>query len=185
MSDPDESKITPRARARCVRLRAARLRARGPLVVPQVRRSGPQPDRAGPGGRQVRRAQGHPRHRERASTKHRNRWSASFGSSARHPTKHAPASNLRHAPTSVQHDRRRTASAPTRRPAVRVVPTARVVDRSGHARHSRLRRACRPHRSCLASRASPPDELEAVRDYEAGTRGRKTILNKIAQLQSS
>jgi hypothetical protein len=30
-----------------------------------------------------------------------------------------------------------------------------------------------------------PDELEAVRDYEAGTRGRKTILNKIAQLQSS
>jgi hypothetical protein len=28
-------------------------------------------------------------------------------------------------------------------------------------------------------------ELEAVRDYEAGTRGRKTILNKIAQLQSS
>ena len=29
------------------------------------------------------------------------------------------------------------------------------------------------------------EELEAVRDYEAGTRGRKTILNKIAQLQSS
>lgn len=29
------------------------------------------------------------------------------------------------------------------------------------------------------------DELEAVRAYEAGTRGRKTILNKIAQLQSS
>lgn len=29
------------------------------------------------------------------------------------------------------------------------------------------------------------DELEAVRDYESATRGRKTILNKIAQLQSS
>jgi hypothetical protein len=29
------------------------------------------------------------------------------------------------------------------------------------------------------------DELEAVREYESGTRGRKTILNKIAQLQAS
>ena len=29
-----------------------------------------------------------------------------------------------------------------------------------------------------------PDELEDVRDYEAGTRGRRTILSKIAQLQS-
>jgi len=29
-----------------------------------------------------------------------------------------------------------------------------------------------------------PEELEAVRDYEAGTRGRRTILSKIAQLQS-
>jgi len=29
------------------------------------------------------------------------------------------------------------------------------------------------------------DELEQVRAYEAGTRGRKTILNKIAQLQSA
>lgn len=29
------------------------------------------------------------------------------------------------------------------------------------------------------------DELEAVREYEAGTRRRKTILSKIAQLQSS
>jgi hypothetical protein len=29
------------------------------------------------------------------------------------------------------------------------------------------------------------DELEAVRAYEAGTRGRKTILSRIAQLQSS
>lgn len=28
------------------------------------------------------------------------------------------------------------------------------------------------------------DELEQVRQYEAGTRGRKTILNKIAQLQA-
>lgn len=28
------------------------------------------------------------------------------------------------------------------------------------------------------------DELDAVRDYEAGTRGRKTILNKITQLQA-
>jgi hypothetical protein len=28
-----------------------------------------------------------------------------------------------------------------------------------------------------------PEELEAVRTYEAGRRGRKTILNKIAQLQ--
>lgn len=28
------------------------------------------------------------------------------------------------------------------------------------------------------------DELEDVRDYEAGTRGRRTILSKIAQLQS-
>jgi hypothetical protein len=28
-----------------------------------------------------------------------------------------------------------------------------------------------------------PDELEAVRTYESGRRGRKTILNKIAQLQ--
>jgi hypothetical protein len=27
-------------------------------------------------------------------------------------------------------------------------------------------------------------ELEAVRDYEAGHRGRKTILNKVAQLQT-
>lgn len=27
------------------------------------------------------------------------------------------------------------------------------------------------------------DELEAVRNYEAGTRGRKTILNRVAQLQ--
>jgi hypothetical protein len=30
-----------------------------------------------------------------------------------------------------------------------------------------------------------PDELEAVRRYEAGSRGRKTILSKIAQLQSA
>ena len=30
-----------------------------------------------------------------------------------------------------------------------------------------------------------PDELEAVRRYEAAQRGRKTILNKIAQLQSA
>lgn len=29
-----------------------------------------------------------------------------------------------------------------------------------------------------------PDELEAVRDYEAGARGRRTILNRIAQLQA-
>jgi hypothetical protein len=29
-----------------------------------------------------------------------------------------------------------------------------------------------------------PDELEDVRDYEAGTRGRRTILSKIAQLQT-
>jgi hypothetical protein len=29
------------------------------------------------------------------------------------------------------------------------------------------------------------EELEAVRDYEAGTRGRRTILSKIAQLQQS
>ena len=29
-----------------------------------------------------------------------------------------------------------------------------------------------------------PDELEAVRAYEAATRGRRTILNRIAQLQS-
>lgn len=29
-----------------------------------------------------------------------------------------------------------------------------------------------------------PDELEDVRDYESGTRGRRTILSKIAQLQS-
>jgi hypothetical protein len=28
------------------------------------------------------------------------------------------------------------------------------------------------------------EELEDVRDYEAGTRGRRTILSKIAQLQS-
>lgn len=30
-----------------------------------------------------------------------------------------------------------------------------------------------------------PDELESVRAYESETRGRKTILNKIAQLQST
>ena len=30
-----------------------------------------------------------------------------------------------------------------------------------------------------------PDELEAVRRYEAAERGRKTILGKIAQLQSA
>jgi len=30
-----------------------------------------------------------------------------------------------------------------------------------------------------------PDELEAVRGYEQGTRSRKTILNKITQLQAS
>ncbi len=29
-----------------------------------------------------------------------------------------------------------------------------------------------------------PDELEAVRDYESGTRGRRTILSKIGQLQT-
>ena len=29
-----------------------------------------------------------------------------------------------------------------------------------------------------------PEELEAVRDYEAGHRGRKTILNRVAQLQA-
>ena len=43
--------------------------------------------------------------------------------------------------------------------------------------------------SLAASRVIPrleglsPEELEAVRAYEAGRRGRKTILNKIAQLQ--
>lgn len=30
-----------------------------------------------------------------------------------------------------------------------------------------------------------PDELESIRLYEVGSRGRKTILNKIAQLQAS
>jgi hypothetical protein len=30
-----------------------------------------------------------------------------------------------------------------------------------------------------------PDELESVRRYEAANRGRKTILSKVAQLQSS
>jgi hypothetical protein len=30
-----------------------------------------------------------------------------------------------------------------------------------------------------------PDELEAVRRYENGNRARRTILNKIAQLQGS
>jgi hypothetical protein len=34
------------------------------------------------------------------------------------------------------------------------------------------------------ARLSPP-ELEAVRDYEAAHRGRKTILNRVAQLQAS
>jgi hypothetical protein len=29
-----------------------------------------------------------------------------------------------------------------------------------------------------------PDELEAVRAYETATRGRKTILSRVAQLQS-
>ena len=33
------------------------------------------------------------------------------------------------------------------------------------------------------ARGLSPEELEAVRAYEAGRRGRKTILNKIAQLQ--
>jgi hypothetical protein len=33
--------------------------------------------------------------------------------------------------------------------------------------------------------ALTPDELEAVRRYEAGHRGRKTILNKVAQLQQA
>ena len=33
-------------------------------------------------------------------------------------------------------------------------------------------------------RALQPDELEDVRAYEAAGRGRKTILNRIAQLQS-
>ena len=28
------------------------------------------------------------------------------------------------------------------------------------------------------------DELEAVRDYESGTRGRRTILSKVSQLQT-
>ena len=42
----------------------------------------------------------------------------------------------------------------------------------GLAGRSPPRRACRP------------SELEAVRAYEAGRRGRKTILNKIAQLQA-
>jgi hypothetical protein len=30
-----------------------------------------------------------------------------------------------------------------------------------------------------------PDELQAVRDYEAAHRGRKTILSRVAQLQAS
>jgi hypothetical protein len=30
-----------------------------------------------------------------------------------------------------------------------------------------------------------PDELEAVRRYEVGHRGRKTILGRVAQLQSA
>ena len=73
---------------------------------------------------------------------------------------------------------------PTKRPPVAVVRRVEsTIDPSTLAIHD--------YDALSASQVVPrlesltTDELEAVRDYEAGTRGRKTILNKIAQLQSS
>jgi hypothetical protein len=73
---------------------------------------------------------------------------------------------------------------PTTRPPVTAVPPVESsIDPSTLAIHD--------YDALSASQVVPrlesltTDELEAVRDYEAGTRGRKTILNKIAQLQSS
>jgi hypothetical protein len=77
------------------------------------------------------------------------------------------------------------APAPSRRaaaPASRPVSTEPAVDVE--------RLAIPDYDSLSASQVVPrlaglaADELELVRQYEAGTRGRKTILNKIAQLQA-
>lgn len=97
-----------------------------------------------------------------------------------------PSSNGAHTPTATSP----TGGTPTNgeqpaaRPSVSAVPRVRSsIDPSTLAIHD--------YDALSASQVVPrlesltTDELEAVRDYEAGTRGRKTILNKIAQLQSS
>ncbi len=89
-------------------------------------------------------------------------------------------------PTAPEGRRRRPTVVPDVEPerAVRAAP-------AGPARPDASGLAIPDYDSLAASQVVPrlagltPDELADVRAYEAGGRGRKTILNRIAQLQSS
>lgn len=85
------------------------------------------------------------------------------------------------------------APAPRRRPTIvpDVAPDPEADAAAAVARPDASELAIPDYDSLAASQVVPrlagltPDELADVRDYEAGGRGRKTILNRIAQLQSS
>jgi hypothetical protein len=88
------------------------------------------------------------------------------------------------------------APTPAARPRPRVVPDvapepSASTTPSGVPRPDAADLAIPDYDSLAASQVVPrlagltPDELAQVRAYEAGGRGRKTILNRIAQLQSS
>ena len=87
-------------------------------------------------------------------------------------------------------DRRRAGCTPNRRSAAPHQPPPRptVAPRSDEGA---IDLAIADFDSLAASQVIPrlpglsSDELEAVRTYEAVHRGRKTVLNRIAQLQSA
>lgn len=82
----------------------------------------------------------------------------------------------------------RPSAEPDRRPAPKAAPRRPVEVSEPPVELERL--AIPDYDVLSASQVVPrlaglaADELELVRQYEAGTRGRKTILNKIAQLQA-
>ena len=93
-----------------------------------------------------------------------------------------PVPSSRPAPTPVRPEptavRAEPTPAPTPSPAAAPAPLANTL-------------AIPAYDSLSASQVVPrlsglsPSELEAVRDYETAHRGRKTILNRVAQLQAS
>lgn len=85
------------------------------------------------------------------------------------------------AATAAPGQRRTTAAAPT--PAAAAPPTAASTPSAGHLAIPGYDALSAPQ---VVSRLDglSGDELEAVRAYEEATRGRKTILGRVAQLQA-
>jgi hypothetical protein len=87
-------------------------------------------------------------------------------------------------------ERSGVARAPTGAPAPVASTNGKPVDRLARSGASSGGLAIPGYDSLSASQVVQrlaglvPTELEAVRDYEASTRGRRTILNRIAQLQT-